>query len=151
MEWTGFPPEEKPFQCFSYVFSVFRRWMHFVPWPNLGVRSWGRPQAGLSQLTCWSRNTDLYYDFNKSIEINPPEDALKIAPLSSVKVQSASNAWRPKKHSWNIGTAFPQGESPFIPSSRSQLVTCKLYILPYTTHMAANKPRNIFINMLSTS
>lgn len=27
--------------------------------------------------------TDLYYDFNKSIEINPPEEALKTTPISS--------------------------------------------------------------------
>lgn len=33
--------------------------------------------------------TDLYYDFNKSIEIKPPEEALKAAPISIANVQSA--------------------------------------------------------------
>jgi hypothetical protein len=36
--------------------------------------------------------TDLYYDFNKPIEIIPPEEALKTTPISSAKIQGTSKA-----------------------------------------------------------
>jgi len=38
------------------------------------------------------KTTNLYYDFNKSIEKNLPEEALKIAPISSAEIQGAPNA-----------------------------------------------------------
>jgi hypothetical protein len=60
--------------------------------PKTGQMKRFNQSVRLGEVSVDLETTDLYYDFNKSIEINPPEEALKIAPISSVKVQSASNA-----------------------------------------------------------
>jgi hypothetical protein len=46
----------------------------------------------LGEVSVDLETTNLYYDFNKSVEINPPEEALEIAPISSAKIQGAPKA-----------------------------------------------------------
>lgn len=60
--------------------------------PKTGQTKRFNQSVRLGDVSVDLETTDLYYDFNKSIEINPPEEALKIAPISSVKVQSAPKA-----------------------------------------------------------
>jgi hypothetical protein len=60
--------------------------------PKTGQMKRFNQSVRLGEVSVDLETTDLYYDFNKSIEINPPEEALKIAPISSVKVQSAPKA-----------------------------------------------------------